>query len=478
MNIRTLFTIKIDLPAIDLSFPNKIPSKLEYETELIAENELKDFTLKIYYDSNEYLADIVLWWFSQKDENILSKIEILKIHSPENLISIELKDYGIKRIQSSSYCDENLSFFLITLNGIKKVFKNNEKRSSEFYLNTQANQLVELNYQYYQNFSWLDKPYKWEPIHKRNDFLKFHNINYKLEYNFYHSNEKGPIVKITKEPRISIKYEGHSESDLKKHAEILCSLYSFYTQNTIAFYYSRIYLKDKVIIEFKKVENALSKNTHGMFIWDFYQNPENLICNVNTQKLFENYEFTKKIVERFIYSLKTTGETKFMVLYNIIEQIRNKYILNKEIEIEKAGEIPNLKKVVEEFEFKTSKTQTATKIKEILDQITELVVDDQKEAFRNDIKYKITPIKVISLINQFNSLFDYLDLNPKEYNLDFIKIKSLRDSIFHGRPINEREKELEELNEFKKLPRFTAVIILKYFGINKLSEIKRIEKDV
>lgn len=475
MNIRTLFTIKIDLPDTNLSFPNKIPSKLEYETELIAENDLKDFILKIFYDPKEYLADTVLWWFSQKNENILSKFEILKIHSPENLIDIELKNYGIKKIQSSSYCDENLSFFLITLNGIKKVFKNNEKRSSEFYLNTQANKLVELNYRYHQNFSWLDKPYKLEPIHKRNDFLKFHQVNYKLDFNFYHSNENESTIKITKEPKFSIKYEEHSESVIRKHAEILCSLYSFYSQNKIDFFYSRIYLKDTMIIEFRKVENALAKNVHGMFIWDFYQNPENLICNVDTQKIFENFKFTQKIVERFIYSLKTSGETKFMVLYNIIEQIRNKYILNKEIEIEKAGDIPNLKNVVEEFEFKPSKTQTTKKIKNILSQITELVVDSQQEAFKNDIKYKITPIKVISLINQFNSLFDYLELDPKEYELDFIKIKSLRDSIFHGRPIYERETELESLNNYKKLPRFTATIILKFLGINKLAEIKRIE---
>lgn len=473
MDIRTLFKIKINIPDIDYYYPYKAHSKLEYETELITENEFKDFTLKVYFESQEYLDEKVSMWDSQNDENLLSKIEILKIYSPDNLLSIELKNYRITKIQSSRYYDDNLSSFLITLNGIKKVFRNSEKQSSEFYLNTQANKLVELNYSYNANFSRENKPFRWIPTHKRNEFLKFNKVNYKLEYNFYHSNNNESTVQITKEPKITIKYQGLCESDIKKHVQILCALYSFYTQESIDFSYSKIYLNDKVIIEFRKVDNAIVKNIHGMFIWDFHQNPENLICNVNSNKLFNNDNFVIKIVERYIYSLKTTGETKFMVLYNIIEQIRNKYILDSVIEKEKAGESPNLNKVVEEYEFNLSKTATTKKIKEIIGQITELVVDKQKDLFKNDVKYKITPIKVISLINQFKSLFDYLEINPKEFELDFLEIKSLRDSIFHGRPINEREAELEELNNYKKLPRFTGIIILKYFGINKLSEIDK-----
>lgn len=323
----------------------------------------------------------------------------------------------------------------------------------------------------------FDEPYKLEPQNNISDFISFGKISFKPEHHFY-SPSKFELdeIKIQKEPRLLIKYSELSENEIKAHVSILCSLFSFYSSHNINYFISKIYTKDKLYIEIRDIVNDDVEYEHGIFRWDFFQNPLNLVINANATHLIENLKSVQRIVMRYNYALKTEGETKFMILYNILEQLRNEYILNRKIEKDKAGNPPNINKVIEEYIFTRGKSATDKFIKEKLSEILEIVDEKHKELFQNEIRFKLTPIKVLSMTNQFKSFFIYIDIEPEKFNLNFLELKTLRDSIFHGKPVHENLKILEEINRYKHLPKFVGTVILKYFGIENLSKINKIKE--
>ena len=478
MKNRTFFKLKINIPKLDDFFPRGNPCNGIYDAELVInEKDVRNILLKIFFNTEEYLADKVMRWnYKNSDINLLDKFEVAEIFQPENLLNIDFANYntiGITR--SSSYFENGLQYFTIKLNGVIKVFKNNEKDISEFYLNEQAFKLIELNYRYNINFPWKNNSYGLNATNTIKEYVEFNNIKFKPEHNFFISNQlEEDEVKIKKEPKISVEYSSNNEKEIIDNVKLILSLYSFYSKQEIDYYYSRIYTEDKLFLEFRNVENHKVKNPHGFFRFDFYNNPINLIVNVDSDHLLNKKEFINNIISRFNYALSTEGESKFMILYNILEQIRNNYIIDKKIERDMAGETPNLKKVIEEYNFVKSKTQTDKFIKKNLEGIKEIISEEHKDLFQKEIKYKVLPIKVMSMINQFKSLFTFLEINPNEFDLDFKKLKSLRDSIFHGRPIIEEDEIfLEKVNYYKRLPKFTGIILLKYFGINNIKEISK-----
>lgn len=163
-----------------------------------------------------------------------------------------------------------------------------------------------------------------------------------------------------------------------------------------------------------------------------------------------------------------------MILYNILEQIRVQYILEKKIELEKAGDPPKLNKVTQEYEFKESRTQVDKNIRAALEKVSEIIIDDQKEDFKTEISHKVKNIKLMSMANQFISLFNYTNINPSICNLDFDEIRLMRNKIFHGNPIEDLEIEyLEKISRYDRFPRFVGIMLLKYFGIDNLNEIEK-----
>lgn len=477
MEERTFFKLKINIPDLDKYFPSQeVKSGINpYFAELIVDEKNNfEISIKIYFDYKEYLGEKIMRWNHSNDYNILDRFEVIEINNTKNLISIDFSGFRSKGMtNSSSFFEFDQKFFIIRITGITKIYRNSDKCSSEFYLNQAAFKLIELNYHY--STSWFDEPFKLEPQNNIKDFIKFGKIAFKPEHNFYNSNKYDlDEIKIKKEPKLIISYSNLSEAEIKEHVVALCSLYSFYSGHNISYFLSRIYTEDKLFIEIKDVDNNEIEDEHGIFRWDFSQNPLNLIINVKSSHLIKNLKFVQRIVRRYNYALKTEGETKFMILYNILEQLRNEYIRNKNTQTETSINQLNPNKVIEEYTFNRSKTETDKFIKEKLSEIIDIVDDKHKDLFKNEIRFKVAPIKLLSMTNQFESFFTHIEAEPAKFNLNFIELKTLRDSIFHGKPVYENLKILGNINRYNHLPKFVGTVILKYFGIANLDNIDKI----
>jgi hypothetical protein len=273
--------------------------------------------------------------------------------------------------------------FTIRLKGIRLIYEASEAQDSEIYLNHTAFPLIELNYRYSPNFSWKNEEFQFQPLNNIKEFILFNKIKFIPEHNFYVSSKSSEkLVNVKKEPRFRIRHENATADEIRKHAEMLCDLYSFYTNKKVDWQFSRIYADGKLFIELRDTVQEENKFVHGIFIWDFTQNPLNLIRNVDAKRVGENGEVVSRLVERYNYALSANDEVKFLILYSILEELRNYYILAGEIEKERGGTPPNLNRVKEGYRFIHGTGKTNTLIRDALRKISEIVDSEEKESWR------------------------------------------------------------------------------------------------
>lgn len=479
MNKRTFFKLKINISDLDKYPPvNSDPCSLNYLTELIIEGDT--IFLKIFYHDKEYFGEKLGYWHSDSEIDILRFFEVIEILEPKELTSIDFSGFeSIGSANGSNYYEQfnsnepPLKYTIVKLNGVRKGFNKFYEEPSEFYLNQTGFPLVELNYEYPMPFPWVKEPYKLEPKNQIEDYIKFDKIEFKTEHNFYNITKyESSLVSIQKEPRLLVKHCELNEEEIRKQVSMLCAIFSFYANNDVDYFVAITNAKNGRFYE-KSKKKKIEASGHGIFMWDFNRNPLNLIINVDATHLIKNFEFVMNTIKRFNYATKLTGESKFMILYNVLEQIRVQYILEKKIEQDKAGDPPKLNKVFQEYKFNGENIDTI--IKDYLKKICEMVVEDglQREEFKKEISHKVKNIKLMSMANQFRSLFDYTQINPSICNLDFDRIRRMRNDIFHGAPLKEEDiNYLDIINSYDRFPRFVGIMILKYFGIDDLSKIQ------
>jgi len=467
---RILLKLKIDISDL-FKFDDNII--LEYEAELVFESNT-NFFLKIFYEAADKHVARIMSWDPKYSYSILSKFTVVKVVTPTRLIHVDFCDYFYKGMSSSTdYREFGKEYFIIRLQGIKLVYEAPEQLESNFYLNQTAFRLIELNYRYNVNIPWKNEEFKFEPTNNIKEFIEFNNIKFIPEHNFFVNNKSTDLqVNIEKEPRFRIVHSCTTEREVKDHVNSLCDLYSFYTNKKIDWKHSRIYADGKLFVEIRETVQEENRGLHGIFIWDFAQNPLNLIRNVAPKSIIDNKELVSKLVERFNYALKIGNETKFMILYNILEKLRNHYILTGQIESEKAGSPPNPNKVRDEYKFMHGVSKTNDFIKKILKQITEIVAPEDKMTFESEIANKVPDIKLMSMSNQFDNYFKFANVEPKNYNLDFEELKGLRNKIFHGRRVDDKN-QLDKVNWYEHLPKLTGELMIKFFGIDDLKSIDK-----
>lgn len=468
-----IFNVNIHIPESFEILPiASEPLSSSHECELII-NSKDDIILKIYFKKEEFFDVKFIHWEDDYNGNITSEIEVLEIISPKTLTHIDFVGHRCKTIKSSVPYDSNYSYFTISLSGIRLIYKSDDKRDSTFYLNDTSFNLIESGYSYNLLFPWSCEKYEWKPTNKYINTVKFHELNFIPEHNFYTLNKNHKeLVKIAKEPRLRIQHSNLTENKIKKHVRLICDLYSFYSQQPIDYCVSSIYAEDKYFYEVREVSNEPSNEyPHGLFAWKFHRNPMNLLINIKSHSLFNNLDFVSSIIERYTYAIRSKGETRFMLLFNVLEQLRNQYILD--------GKIGNIKKVQEKYHFIIDDSTVKTQINGFLEQLLEIIIDSQKESFKSQITNKARNIIYMPMKAQFDSLIKFTNINPEDFKLNFSKVVDLRHEIVHGKSINTQQTNLlEQINRYNCFPTFIGTLMLKYFGIEDLENITKYTENI
>jgi hypothetical protein len=460
---RKFFKIRINVSDLDQFYPIKTtPAAKEYEAELIIEN-IDRVHIKIFFDANEELAEKFCRWAHEFEGNYLKKIDVLGILSPDNLVGIDLTKSSPNGYEYGSFEENGVSYFILFVNNVEIQYKRDSKRDSMFYLNDAALNLIELNYHHSTTSFFEDKEFELKPQNRRGQKFHFGKIKFTPEHNFYVEGEdKGERIVIRKEPRFRVEFGEIDKNEVKEHVKLLCVLYSFYSHREIEVNTYKMYNGESYYFGINKVSRLYNEGFHGAFLWDFDQEPLNLILNVNVGKCLDSLDLVTKLVDRYNQALLTNDETKFILLYSVLEQLRSQCA---------QGETD---KESSNYKFLVNKKRLNQKLKEVLGEVKNLIIDEQKDHFESHLESKIPLLKLKTMKNQFQSYFISEGLDFEKYEVDFNEIITLRNILFHGNSLEGKVNRLNYINHYKRFPRFVGVALMKFLGISDVSNIEKL----
>lgn len=95
--------------------------------------------------------------------------------------------------------------------------------------------------------------------------------------------------------------------------------------------------------------------------------------------------------------------------------------------------------IKEDFNFTESNTKTRKIIESKIAELESIVIEEERVEFKDLAKLKITFIQKTSLEKQFNSIFEYTDIDVNKYNVDISELISIRNKLYHGNIIDSDE---------------------------------------
>ncbi len=452
-------TIKLDTD-LDQQMPTAEPVPSSIHAHLITE-DTKKIELKFYYDSKTYLDHKVTRLF-ERNKDPLSWAKVLKvvsINDEERLKEVDFANSKFKYYKTSTGFEENGNqYFLIGFDQIRLVFKPKEKdnehdewQTSEFYLNEASKNLIKEQY-FFEGFMWKE-PNVWRANNRQSEFLKFGEVEFLLDFHFYTKDGEKDAVAIIKEPRLNIRHQNLSEKEVRNYADLICSILSFYMNTPIFYNFSRIHTQEQTTTWTKVAKEEVVADWSRFIKFEFRLKFEDIIKQSDT-KVLNSVEFFKKIVERYNLARNLEGEAEFMILYNLVEQVRTFFINEKEIQ--------------QAYKFTVSNDQANDFIKESLLKISEIVESEQQDDFKEHAINHVKTIKYLPMRKQVDALFTHLEITFGSLDVDFKKMLGLRNQIFHGGSIDAEDENLKNAN--KTLPKIVALLILNLLGIHQYNK--------
>lgn len=424
-----------------------------HHAHLIVENSPeKKILLKVFYDASNLLGDKISSWVhstSNSFSDLGKKIEVVKINKNNTLSEIDFSLSTLEKISNSTkFYEGNEKYFLLEFDAVRKVYNSPHPKEeklyvSEFYLNEGSRKLIENLYGY------IDHSHSWEAINRKNKFYKFGNIRFKIDYHFYSKQNESTSI-IHKEPRLSIEHSNLIEEEIFQYANLIFSIMTLYRSEVVDFIFARVHTKNKTTTITKKDYEIITLKFCHIRRLGFRGDVIDLLRKVKPNAILSNASTYQKFTKRYALGSKMKGESKFMILYNLLEQIRNDCI--------------DPTKLKQEYSFNHGKGKTDKLIRGILRSISSLVVPKEKEKFEKNVINHCRTIKYLPMQDQFDGFFKLLNLNLQKRNLDFKKFKGVRNQVFHGHPVDFNSQSSKDTNS--ELTVLVGIILLKIIGVN------------
>lgn len=414
--------------------------------------------IKILYYPHLHLYQFFIEKLLAKKLNVL---ETIKPTSDSTYCVLDLKKSKILNIEDSGGNRENGNkFILITLDFCKKIINANLRiPQAEFSLTESGLHLVDELYSVESSFD-DNNPYSFSLEEKEDKKINLgkYTLNFILKLEVFGEKNINEL-KIKRWPRLHLhqtrKETIEDENLLYKEIELVLILLSYFQNQKIHYTFGRIKRKSSVI------EYNLTKEEKGFFL------PKKSLLKENGISIYDylndcdfdfissNHKFIYNIVNRFIYSEYLEGESRFMILYNLLEQTRNFFI---QISKDRKESI----EISDEFQFTIeSKTKIDKLIKNKIKELSEFVIDNEKDSFKNTANKKVNFVKKKLMQNQFDIFFKYIEINLDTFNLDLQELLKIRNTIYHGHDTQSIKDKLKcNISNLRKLVYATINYVL------------------
>lgn len=426
----------------------------EYNTRLIFnQRNPEHLQLIIYYKQGDFLYE-KLEFLHKKGINILSIIKSkTSVHKWEIPDKFDFANCNLIDIYESNSREHDKK--LVTL-----IIKNLEIISNTRYVGDGRFKLAEnifnhlddyIQYGQLGNYNRTDKFIQVD----NNRNTKFGPVNFILSFqHFYNRNNSTKDININRDAYLNITDDSEILKDdyLINMGNSLCLLMSLYWEKNINFFFATIRINN--------IDNYRSREIHKFSNDNFDKSTEyhlknsfktfyDFIESISFEKYIIHQEFLKDSIPRLLRTKNVDDISAFMILYNIVEKIRN-YFLSNTIDAKTFS-------IKEEFNFIVSKRETERFIKEKIKEIEIIITQSDKEEFNLKASDKVNFIKKTGLIDQFENLISFMSLNPAKYEINFSTLIKIRNKIYHG---NIPDINIAPYNQQLKILIYDMVLII------------------
>lgn len=280
----------------------------------------------------------------------------------------------------------------------------------------------------YENIHISDKPINNGIF---TDYTNWGNMDFAIGFiHWIKETDKYNII-IERLPYIQVKAkEKDTDLQIMDYASDICLLMSLFWNKQIDYNYAKVRSdrnsdgeRLRTRFEHRFIENQIDDKIH--LSWkDNYKSLFDFVNDVDYGKFMICKKVLKDITDRIIRSQYVDTSSEFMLLYNVIEKIRNHYL-----DLGKEGNGFSIK---EEFEFNLPAKKRDKHIKHVLKGIIPIVKSCDKLFYQSMVGDKVTFIRKTGLKDQFESLVEYLKLSPADYRINFTDLIKIRNKLYHG----------------------------------------------
>lgn len=401
-----------------------------YDARIVYNNRKSDYIdFIIYYPSSESLYEK----FQFLEEQGISILQGIKTKPAGNSWEYpDILDFSNSRLLNiieSNNWEHNKIQVILKIDNLD-LLKNYRQTNDGFF------QLTENALQHLDEYITYGQLANYDPSDNfidsdKNREIYFGNILFKLTLKHdYGFSTKFKLV-INREAYLSITDDSNklTDDDLIQQGRLLCTLMSFYWQKTVDSFHSYIRVINKENYQTReqlKYSNHYIDESEDYYLKPQYSTIYEFIESLNYENISNTKNLLYEIIPRINKAKFLDEISEFMLLYNVIEKIRNFCVINPVN--------GNKLKIKEEFVFVKSKTLTDSVIKNKIKEIVEIVDPIDSEEFLKKASDKVNFIKKTGLIDQFDSLLSYLGLDPLKYDLNYSTLIKIRNEIYHGKP--------------------------------------------
>lgn len=458
--------IKLDIPNLNNRYRSSDDCPELFDATLqIKDEQPKIICLKIYFERSTLFHYKLMAVKDKKGDSFFfgKVMTINKIITDENIKNVSFLNSQWKTIEGGdgdSYTENNKQYLKVFFDSAEITYNSTNQDNvgqwlAEFYLNKASEAILD-DFYHYDPFWSNESVYKAK--HNYNQFVSFGEIQFKLEYRFYTENLNDTTV-IHKEPKLTIKHQNLGQDKLLSYAKLICSILSIYRNESIDYIIGKIYNSETKHVHTKIVPNVKLSKSKGLKKRGFPYSVLSILEFTNISKIWDEIELFSKLSDHYILAQKLQGESKFMILYNLMEQIRNIY--------------SHLDETQEEFKFKFGKKKINKLIRDKLREIADYVEDEEKEAFLEHVITHCNTIKYRPMNKQFDFLLNHFEIDLVQIDLNFRDLLDIRNLIYHGTSVSPNDTQLKKAN--RKFPDLVCELLIKMLGVKPIKKAKKEE---
>lgn len=360
-------------------------------------------------------------------------IEIDSTEKEGNPLGIDLHEANIIKISTGSGQEVNGEKYLsVFVDRVKFHWEPTAELigTAEFYLNDNGFQMIS---SYYAQLYEEDNVFTFHKMRDMDVEYQIGDFTFNPKFDFVRLDSfDEKESKILKEPTFQFSFpDDKTEQELLDVWSITSLASSFYYRKFIDFSLARIRIKDRLVV-IRKIHTSKVESTDKGTLWPVlsYSNIHKMFRKIKVES-FEEEEMkqVRLIVEKFVQSMMLDVSSSIQLKFAVLEVCKGRKSSSQE-----------------KFNIIGGKQNKRLKFNAAKEVLLELIVEEEKEEFEKKWETVSGKLLLKPMRSPFEEFLNDVGMKTDEFQVEFSKLKKIRDFITHGSTATFSRQELEHAN--------------------------------